>query len=173
MLSKFYDAKAGGFWQAPPGTSDLILRVKEDYDGAEPSGNLVAILALLKLGAVTETKSLTDAAEQSLRLFSDRLRQVPQAVPFMLAGLDFSLTPPQRVVIAGDPHSPAGRALLRAAHSVYHPHKVVLGTAGPVDPFARTLRPKHAQATAYVCVGTTCLPPVNEPERLAEHLAKK
>ena len=38
MLAKFYDAENGGFWQSPAGAKDLILRVKEDYDGAEPSG---------------------------------------------------------------------------------------------------------------------------------------
>src|SRR5205814_5121616 len=46
MLAKFYDAENGGFWQSAAGAKDLILRVKEDYDGAEPSGNSVAILAL-------------------------------------------------------------------------------------------------------------------------------
>src|SRR5688572_24006088 len=41
MLKRFYDAADGGFWQSPPGATDLILRVKDDYDGAEPSGNSV------------------------------------------------------------------------------------------------------------------------------------
>src|SRR5688572_7203414 len=41
MLKRFYDVKDGGFWQAPEGATDLILRVKDDYDGAEPSGNSV------------------------------------------------------------------------------------------------------------------------------------
>ena len=53
MIAKFYDPANGGFWQSPAGTNDLILRVKDDYDGAEPSGNSVATLALLKLAAIT------------------------------------------------------------------------------------------------------------------------
>jgi uncharacterized protein YyaL (SSP411 family) len=173
MLAKFYDAKEGGFWQAPAGTSDLILRVKEDYDGAEPSGNSVAILALLKLGAITERQEFADAAGKSLLLFAERLQQQPQAVPLMLAALDFSLTPPQRIVLAGNPDAPETRALLRTAHGVFQPHKVVLGTAGPVETFARTLEPKSAAATAYVCVGTTCLPPINDPGKLRESLQAK
>ena len=50
MVEQFWDTAEGGFWQSPAGAKDLILRVKEDYDGAEPSGNSVAIMALLKLG---------------------------------------------------------------------------------------------------------------------------
>ena len=103
MLARFYDAENGGFWQSAAGAQDLILRVKEDYDGAEPSGNSVAILALLKLGKITDRKDFTQAAEKSLRLFAGRLQQVPQAVPCMLQALDFSLEEPRRAVVAGDP----------------------------------------------------------------------
>src|SRR5205823_10795937 len=105
MLAKFYDAENGGFWQAAPDSPDLILRVKEDYDGAEPSGNSVAILALLKLGAITDRKDFKQAAEKSLRLFANRLSQLPQAVPYLLRGLDYFLEEPQRVLIVGDPAS--------------------------------------------------------------------
>jgi len=168
MLARFYDAENGGFWQGAA-TPDLIFRVKEDYDGAEPSGNSVAILSLLRLGAITERKDYREAAEKSLHLFSERLQQQPQAVPAMLAALDFSLDEPRRVVIAGDVSSVKGRALLRAAHSVYQPHKVVLGTVGPVEPFAKTL-PATEGPLAYVCTGNSCLPPTDDPEKLRESL---
>src|SRR5207248_2541336 len=54
ILARFYDREEGGFWQSAAGADDLILRIKEDYDGAEPSGNSVAILSLLQLAAMTE-----------------------------------------------------------------------------------------------------------------------
>src|SRR5438552_12287875 len=91
ILAKFYDREEGGFWQSGAGADDLILRVKEDYDGAEPSGNSVAMLSLLRLGAITERKEFKEAAEKSLRLFSERLQNFPQAVPYMLQALDFDL----------------------------------------------------------------------------------
>ena len=172
MLEKFYDRKDGGFWQTTAGNHDLILRVKEDYDGAEPSGNAVAILALLKLGALTARAEFTEAAEKSLRLFSDRLKTLPQAVPYLLLALDFSLETPRRVVIAGDPNHPDARVLLHAAHSVYQPNKVVLGTVGPVEEFARTLPPKDGKATVYLCTGTACQPPTHEPEKVKELLLR-
>jgi hypothetical protein len=170
MLAKFYDPENGGFWQSAAGSSDLILRLREDYDGAEPSGNSVAILALLQLGAVTERANLTQAAEKSLRLFADRLHELPQAVPYLLQALDFWLQTPKRVVVAGEASPVARENLIRAAHSVYQPNKVVLGTAGPVEPLAKTLQAKDGQPTAYVCTGTACLPPTQEPAKLKELL---
>ncbi|MEY2407938.1 MAG: uncharacterized protein QOF48_608 [Verrucomicrobiota bacterium] len=164
MLGKFHDANDGGFWQSPAGSTDLILRVKEDYDGAEPSANSVAIYALLKLAAITERQEYRAAADKSLRLFAGRLQQMPQAVPHMLMALDFAMTEPHRVVIAGDLHSAEARALLRAAHSVYQPHKVVLGVTGLVEPFAKSLVAKDGRATAYVCTGLACKPPTHDPD---------
>jgi len=161
MIAKFYDREHGGFWQSSAG--DLILRVKEDYDGAEPSGNSVAIVSLLKLGKITDRKEFTEAAEKSLRLFSERLRELPQAVPHMLSALAFSLEEPKRVVIAGDQNRPA---LLRAAHAVFQPNKVVLGNVGAVEEFAKTLPVKDGRATVYLCTGTACQPPTHDPAQL-------
>ena len=169
MLARFYDAENGGFWQSAAGAKDLILRVKEDYDGAEPSGNSVAILALLKLGRITNRKEFTQAAEKSLRLFAHRLQQIPQAVPCLLQALDFSLEEPRRAVVAGDPGSPGTRALLRAIHSVYQPNKVVLGNTGAVEPFAQTL-PASGGPLVYLCTGTACQAPTNDPAKIKELL---
>ena len=170
MLARFYDKEEGGYWQSPAGSSDLILRVKEDYDGAEPSANSVAVLALLKLAALTERKDYRDAADKSLRLFSQRLQQMPQAVPYMLLALDFALEEPKRVVIAGDVNTPDGRALLRAAHAVYQPNKVVLATTGPVEPFAKTLPARDGKPTVYLCTGTACQPPTHDGAKVKELL---
>jgi uncharacterized protein YyaL (SSP411 family) len=172
MLARFYDAENGGFWQSATGAKDLILRVKEDYDGAQPSGNSAAILALLKLGKITARDPFTRAAEQSLRLFAHRLQQVPQAVPFMVQALDFSLDEPWRAVIAGDPDRSETRALLRAVHSVYQPHKVVLGNTGPVEPFALTL-PAREGPVVYLCSGTACQPPTSDPAKIKELLTAR
>jgi len=170
MLERFYDTAQGGFWQSGAGASELILRIKEDYDGAEPSGNSVAALALLKLGALTGRTEFHQAAERTLRFFSQRLRRLPQAMPHMLQALDFWLGEPARVAIAGPLDHADTQTLLRAAHSVYRPNQVVLGTAGPVEPFARTLTPQDGRPTAYVCTGTSCQPPTQAGEMLRRML---
>jgi uncharacterized protein len=172
MLARFYDTANGGFWQSAADMKDLILRVKEDYDGAEPSGNSVAILALLKLGKITGRNPFTQAAEQSLHLFAHRLQQVSQAVPYMLQALDFSLDEPWRAVVAGDPDRAETRALLRAVHAAYQPNKVVLGNAGSVEPFARSLPARDVPAV-YLCSGTACQPPTSDPAKIKKLLAAK
>jgi uncharacterized protein YyaL (SSP411 family) len=169
MLLKFYDAENGGFWQSAAGTKDLILRVKDDYDGAEPSGNSVATLSLLKLGAITGRKNFTEAAGKTLRLFAHRLQKFPQAMPFMLHALDFSLQEPKRIVIAGKNDSEIFRELLRAAHSIFQPNKIVLGNSGAVEEFAKTLPAKN-EALVYLCTGNSCQPPTDEVAKLKEWL---
>jgi uncharacterized protein len=169
MLPKFFDAENGGFWQSLV-ARDLILRVKENYDGAEPSGNSVATLALLKLGAITGRSDFTDAAAKTLRLFAARLQQVPQAVPYMLMALDFSLQEPTRVVIPGPAASKGAPELRHAAHSVYQPNKVVLGTIGMVEEFARTLPVKDSAPVVYLCTGTACQAPTSDPAEVKKLL---
>ena len=169
MILKFYEAENGGFWQSPADAKDLILRVKDDYDGAEPSGNSVATLALLKLAAITGRGDFKKPAEATLRLFAHRLQNYPQAMPFMLHALDFWLDEPRRVVIAGDADSTAAQKLLRAAHAVYQPNKIVLGNTGAVEEFARSLPAKNGPVV-YLCTGKTCQPPTHEAGKIREGL---
>jgi uncharacterized protein YyaL (SSP411 family) len=187
MVAKYYDAENGGFWQSAGGAKDLILRVKDDYDGAEPSGNSVATLTLLKLAAITGREDFKKPAEATLRLFAHRLQNFPQAMPFMLHALDFSLEEPRKVVIAGDSTSPRARELLRAVHLIYQPNKVVLGNAGSVEPFAKTLpacgdeaptpvsgrRPAKDGPVAYLCTSNACLPPTRDAAKVKEMLGER
>ncbi len=170
LLVKFYDVENGGFWQSAAGATDLILRVKDDYDGAEPSGNSVATLALLKLAAITGRDDFKQAVEATLQLFASRLEKLPQAVPYMLQALDFWLEEPRRVVIAGSADATNFHELLQAAHSVYQPNKVVLGNTGAVEEFARTLPAKDG-AVAYLCTGNACQPPTSDAAKLRELLS--
>ena len=172
MIVRFYDREAGGFWQSDGKAADLILRVKEDYDGAEPSGNSVAILALLKLAAITARNDYRAVAEHGLRLFAGRMQQLPQAVPYLLLAYDFSREEPKRVVIAGDPATADAYELLKAAHAVYQPRKVILGNTGKVEQFAKTL-PTKKGATAYLCTGTACQPPTQIPSEVREFLKRQ
>jgi uncharacterized protein YyaL (SSP411 family) len=167
MIAKFYDPANGGFWQSPAGTNDLILRVKDDYDGAEPSGNSVATLALLKLAAITGRADFRTPAEATLQLAAGRLQKQPAALACMLSALDFWLDEPRRVVIAGNANSTKFQELLRAAHAVYQPNKIVLGTTGGVEPFAKTLTAK-SEAEVFVCLGSACQLPTGEAGRVRE-----
>ena len=90
-------------------------------------------------------------------------------MPFMLHALDFWLEEPRRVVIAGDADSANFHELLRAAHSVYQPNKIVLGNTGAVEEFARSLPAKNG-ATVYLCTGNPCQPPTSDAAKVREML---
>ena len=170
LMERFYDAAGGGFWQSGADTSHLLMRVKEDYDGAEPSGNAVASMALLRLASLCARPDWREAAEKTLRLFAQKLHQTPQVVPFLLCALDFALQEPKRVVLVGDWLCGSTRALLSHAHAVFEPHRVILGNHGPVDPFARTLPGDEERSLAYLCTGNACQPPTREGSVVREFL---
>ena len=81
MLARFHDSALGGFWQSAAGASGLILRLKEDYDGAEPSGNSVATLALLKLGKITDRQDSPRRRKKRCASFPNVWRTLPKACP--------------------------------------------------------------------------------------------
>ena len=170
MIKRFHDADAGGFYQSA-GDDSLLLRLKEDYDGAEPSGNSVASLALLKLGKITDREDFTRAATGTLELFARNLTEQPQSVPYLITALDYLLREPNRLVVAGDVKSAAARKLLTAAHGVFQPNKVVLGTEGPVEAFAKTLQTDEG-VVAFLCAGTFCHPPTSDPAKVAALMKK-
>src|SRR5262249_12903900 len=116
-------------------------------------------------------KEFNESAEKTLRLYAQRLQQFPQAVPYMLSALDFSMDEPKRAVIAGEPGKVETHSLLRAVHSVYQPDKVVLGTSGQVEPFAKTL-PARNDPVLYLCTGTACQPPTSQAEKIRAMLAE-
>ena len=172
MIEAFYDEGDGGFHQST-GTNDLILKIKDYYDGAEPSGNSVAAHALLRLGKITDDKKFSAPALATLKHFSGKVRKIPQASPYMLGAVDLSLNEPKRVVLVGDVDLAVTQNMLGEIHGVYQPAKVVLGTAGPVEAFARDELSGHAkegEVIAFVCQGTFCDLPTSEPEKVIESL---
>jgi uncharacterized protein YyaL (SSP411 family) len=130
----------------------------------------VVCLAFLKLGRICGRNDLIEAAQKTLRLFASRMEQLPQALPYMLQALDFSLEEPTRVIIAGEAAHAGTQALVRTLHSVYRPNKLVLGNTGPVESFAKAL-PELKGAAAYVCSGTACQAPTSDPKKLLELMA--
>ena len=164
MLRQFYDPVDGGFFMNDGSDPTVILRVKDEYDGAEPAGNSLALRLLLRLALLTDRSDFREAAERTLTLFAPRLQNLPEAVPDMLCALDFVLGQPQQIVVAGAPTAPDTLALLRVVHRRYLPRAVVLLARDQALP-----RPPIAgQATAYVCVDRTCRLPTTDPAELAK-----
>ena len=163
MLRQFADPVDGGFYMTDGTDLSVILRVKDEYDGAEPSGNSIAVRVLLRLAFLTDRPEFRQAAECTLTLFAPRMHGMPDVVPEMLCALDFALGQPPQIVIAGQPDAADTKALLRVVRRRYLPNKVVLLARDQPLP-----RPMVAgQATAYVCGGNTCQLPTTDPVELA------
>jgi uncharacterized protein YyaL (SSP411 family) len=166
----FEDKSNGGFFTTTASDPTLLFRMKEDYDGAEPSANSVTVLNLLRLAQMTDNKTWQRSAEAALKAFTDRLHKEPGAMPQMLVALDFSLGKPKQIVIAGNRETEDTKAMLKAAHEGYHPNQILLLADGAEGQralggyleFLHDLQPIDGKATGFVCENYTChLPTTN------------
>jgi hypothetical protein len=177
----FWDKKDGGFFDTSGTDSTILLRTKEDYDGAEPAANSIAVLNLLRLAQMLDRKDLWKMAEQALQLFGGRLQSIPHAMPQMLAAIDFSLDKPMQIIIAGKPDAPDTRAMLRAARERFIPNKIVLLADGGEGqdylgnslPFVKSMTMMNGKATAYICEDYTCQLPVTDLQAMLQLLEEK
>jgi hypothetical protein len=171
LLKRFHDEKSGGFWTAQD-SDDLIVQLKEDRDGAEPAAASVATLALLRLGTITDRKDFTKAAEGTLRLYSEAMKEKSYALPHMLTALDFCLHKPWRAVVAGKAGDKQTAQLTGFVHRIYQPNKVVLGNAGAVEKFALTQKPDESGPVVFICSGELCKMPTADSKVIRGHLDK-
>ena len=177
LRAHFWDAGAGGFFFTPDDGEKLLVRPKELYDGAIPSGNSIAFANLLRLARLTGRPDLEETAWQASRIFSDALERSPSAFTHFLAALSRGLAPSSEVVVTGPPDAPGTAALLQAVRRAYLPETSLLyvpsGEAGAalaeIVPFVREL-PRRDGPAAYVCRGFACQAPVLDPASLRKAL---
>jgi hypothetical protein len=178
MLDRFEDKEHGGFYSSSAGSADLILRVKEDYDGAEPSGNSVAAMNLLRLTAYTGNGDLDETAQDSLRAFASRINEQSPTVPQMMCALLWSLAPKSQIVVAGSLEDDSARALLHEVRSRFRPFTTVFALSGGENlarladwaPQTGSMGVVDGRPAAYVCENFTCKAPVTDPKALGELL---
>jgi uncharacterized protein YyaL (SSP411 family) len=179
----FWDEAAGGWFSTTGNDPSVLLRMKEDYDGAEPTASSVAVMNLLVLSHLVDDPRWPDRIDRTLRLFGTRLEQMGRAVPMMAAALSTRLAGVQQIVIVdGDPVArgePAdgAAALSRVIGVEYLPFAVTVRVgrdrqrqlAGSL-PFLAAMRPVGGAGTAYVCRQFTCREPVTTPDGLRQAL---
>ena len=167
LAARFADP-GGGFFRTPDDHEALLAREKPSYDGAEPTGNSVAALTLLRLEAITGDGSFRAQAEQLLKSFGSILGSVPIAMGEMLLAVDFLLEPAKEVVIVR-PRGGSDAALLEPVRRRFSPSQVLVrheDGAPPATPLADQRPPRDGVATAYVCVKGACQLPVTSAAEL-------
>ncbi|HEV3469322.1 MAG TPA: glycoside hydrolase family 76 protein, partial [Pyrinomonadaceae bacterium] len=176
MIEEFWDEEGGGFFYTGQSGEQLIVRNKDYFDNATPSGNSVAAEALLRLSTLTGNEDYRRKAVNVLRLVRDLAERHPTAFGYALGAFDFYLSTPKEVVVVtprGGDAGPFGREIWGR----YVPNKVVVeaqegdDTLADLVPLLRERTALEGKTTAYVCEHYTCQQPVTDPAQLAEQLA--
>ncbi len=178
MMDIYWDIKDGGLFFTGEGNETLIMRSKEIYDGAIPSGNSVAALNLLRLGRMTGNVDLEQKAEQLINTFAGQVTSYPAGYTQLLAALDFVIGPGKEVVIAGDTGTEATQSMVRTIQNKFLPNKVVLlkhqGAEGKrlanLSPFVEAMGPVNRKPTVYICEQYTCKSPISDISELEKVL---
>ncbi|HYQ48760.1 MAG TPA: thioredoxin domain-containing protein [Thermodesulfovibrionales bacterium] len=174
LLRHYWDPTKGGFFFTADNGEDLLVRKKEVYDSAMPSGNAVAVMNLLRLARMIGDASLEERAAESMRALFPSVQTAPSAHASFLCALDLSIGPSFEVVIVGNPGAEDTRKMLGVLQTAFLPSVTILfkpadETAGEIMQIAEFTRPYTAVdncATAYVCRERTCFPPTTDPEAM-------
>jgi hypothetical protein len=179
-LVHFEDKENGGFYLTADDGEKLLVRAKEIYDGAIPSGNSVMALNLLRLGKVTGEKKYLDSGNALFSAFSGFLGKNPQASEVLLHALFFTLSSPAEIVICGKKDDARTQALTKEINRRFLPSSVVLfrNSETPdeelfkIAPFLKHQKMANGMPTVFICRNQTCDRPENSVKALAERLDK-
>jgi uncharacterized protein YyaL (SSP411 family) len=170
MLDLFWDEREGGLFLYGEDSEELIMRPKEVYDGALPSGNSVALYNMLRLSRMTGDTQIEERARQVMETFGGEVGYNPTAHSFFMSALLFSLQPTREVVITARSREDA-QGMLDRINGSFVPFATFLLNTGDeelheIAPFTREQKMVEQKPTAYVCKDFTCLEPVTEVDAL-------
>ncbi len=168
----FWDSSEGGFFDFSGSDKSILVRTKEAYDGAEPSGNAVAISNLLQLYFLTEENSFKRDAEQTLKYFCALIEQTPQVAPQIMCGAALFILPPEHLVLVIEKNNEEIQQYLEIIERRFLPFLNILvkkeDTSENFTPFLQVLKRIDNKVTAYLCRNFTCEMPITNPKELVK-----
>jgi uncharacterized protein len=174
----FADPVEGGWFSTTGRDESVLLRLKEDYDGAEPSATSVSVLNLLTLSHLTSDAGFEQSIERGLGMFASRIEQGARTVPMMMAALSAYRAGLSQVVVVGDPAAPATGALRAAVSRRYLPFAVTIplvpehaAALTRLLPWTDAMARRLETPAAYVCRNFTCLTPAISVDELTTQLS--
>jgi uncharacterized protein YyaL (SSP411 family) len=179
MDERFWDSAEGGWFSTTGRDPSVLLRLKEDYDGAEPAASSVGAMNALTLAHLTGDADMLARAGRTLSRYGPRLGAAARVVPMMMSVLSAWHAGHSQIVIVGDPEGEETRALNDELARHYLPFAITVpvrsGAAQPsigrLLPFTKTMALVGGRPSAYVCRDFACRPPVNAPDALRDQLA--
>jgi uncharacterized protein YyaL (SSP411 family) len=173
MIARF-QAPGGGFFDTSDDHETLITRPRDVQDNATPSGNAMAVTALLKLAGFTNNLRYVDVAHHALAQAQPMMAQYPLGFGQWLQALAYALSKPREIAIVGDPEAADTLALLVVVRSGYQPFQVAAQAAPSLQPCAVPLLQDrglvNGKPAAYICRNFACQTPVTEAEGLRAQL---
>jgi uncharacterized protein YyaL (SSP411 family) len=179
MDERFWDPAKGGYFNSAEAAADVVVRLKEDYDGAEPAPSSAATMNLLRLSSLTGDEALQERGRRAIAAFRGRWEEAPHAMPQLLCALESALEAPRHVVITGDPGSPEFAALASVVHERLGPRRTLIALDGAKgarawfsarSPWLAQMGAADAGPTAYVCEEFACRAPAHTPGELRKTL---
>ncbi len=177
-ITHFADPE-GGFFQTPDDGEILLVRKKEIFDGAMPSGYTVMCENLVRLARLTGHTEWENQASQALEVIGDAIRNSPRGFAYALVALDFAFGPTREVVLAFPSPAIKDSPFVQVAWQGYHPRQVILvqnprnkTELAAVAPFTQPLKPLNNQPTAYVCHNFQCELPITDLTQLQQTLTQ-
>ena len=172
----FWDEAGAGWFSTTGRDPSVLVRMKEDYDGAEPSASSVSVMNLLILSHLVYVPEWSDRIDRTLRAFGARLEQLGRGVPMMAAALSTYLAGMQQIVIV---EGAANGTLERALGRRYLPFAIQLRltadrkpSLGGSLPFIAEMTPVNGKTSVYVCRDRACRAPATAIDELDGALAR-
>ena len=180
LAEQYEDREQGGFFLTSNDHETLLAREKPAYDGAEPSGNSVAVLNLLRLYEFTAEERYRQRAERALTAFEPILKKRPAALSELLPALDFYLDTPKEIVIVTRDGRDQAEPLLARLRQTFVPNRIltVVRQGDELEAHSKTVPlvarkvARKGQATAYVCERRVCELPTTDPDVFATQLTR-
>ena len=178
QIALFSDESQGGFFETSGGDSSVLVRLKGDYDGAEPTGNSISALNLLRLAWITDNDKWIARAGATIEAFGGRLNEYPPILPQMLVAHEFYGSKPRQFVIAGKLGRPDTEIMLAMIRKRFLPGKIVLladdGAGqeflGQFQPILAEMTTQENKTTVYLCENFSCQLPTSDLAELAKRL---
>jgi uncharacterized protein YyaL (SSP411 family) len=178
FITHFFDYKRGGFFFTPDNGETLLVRKREVYDGAVPSGNSAAMLNLIKLARITGRAEFENYAERINKAFSQVIGKMPSAHTFFMCALEYAAGPSRELVISGVKGSDDTNEMIRALNSRYYPNKTTVfkpednNDIISIAEYLKDYKCIDGRATAYVCSDNSCESPTTQKEEMIRLMGK-
>ncbi len=176
MIEQFWDGEEGGFYFTSSDHEELIMRTKDYFDNAIPSGNSSAALSFLKLWSLTQESSYQRCAATILRTMRQAMEKYPSGFGYLLSALDAYLAEGREIAIIGSVDSHEVRAFVEEIYSRYIPNKAVAAAAPEDERAAKAIKLLEGRAlvagkaAVYVCQNYACLLPATTVKEMVERL---